>query len=346
MREIVHGGDIYNHKEVLDYSANINPLGISDRVMEAAKNGIAKSIHYPDIGCKKLRKKIAKEENTSENFILCGNGAADLIFSFVTAAKPKKALLIAPTFAEYEAALKTVCCDIAYHHLIEQNDFKVDHNIINCITEDTDVLFLCNPNNPTGQVTSKELLIKIANQCKDMNCYLIIDECFNDFLDIPQEVTMKLEINKYSNIIILKAFTKMYAMPGLRLGYCMSSNILLLEQMESATQPWNVSLPAQEAGIAALKEKDYVIATKKLIKAERSYMIKELEKMGIRIIGSKANYIFFYSNIELYKTCLKNHILIRDCSNYRGLKKGYYRIAVRKPEENKRLIQVLKSIIC
>lgn len=346
MREIIHGGDIYNHKNVLDYSANINPLGISDKVMEAAKNGIAMSIHYPDIACRKLCKEISKAEKISKNFILCGNGAADLIFSFVIAVKPKKALLIAPTFAEYEAALKTVSCHITYYDLKEKNDFIVQDNIIDCITEETDVLFLCNPNNPTGQLTDKELLIKIANRCKENNCYFIIDECFNDFLDYPEKVSMKSELYNYPNIVILKAFTKMYAMPGLRLGYCMSRNSFLLEKMEAVTQPWNVSIPAQEAGIAALKEKKYVEKTKKLIKEERAYIIKELENMGICVIGSKANYIFFYCENDLYKACLKKHILIRDCSNYSGLKKGYYRIAVRKPEENKILIQVLKSILC
>lgn len=345
MRESVHGGDIYSHAGVLDFSANINPLGIPDKVLEVAKDSIALSVYYPDIECRKLRRRLSETENISEHYILFGNGAADLIFSFVSAIKPKKAVLIAPSFAEYETALKTASCEIVYYELEEKKEFIIEENLIEYITDETDVVFLCNPNNPTGQLTKKEILIKIADHCRKCNCFFVLDECFNDFLEYPHKYSMKSEICVYSNLVILKAFTKLYAMPGLRLGYCLSSNTLLLEQMKECVQPWNISVPAQEAGLAALDEEIYVERTRNLIKKEREYLIKELKQMGISVIGSKANYIFFYSKKELYQTCLEKKFLIRDCSNYRGLRTGYYRIAVKKRDENKKLIEVLKTIL-
>lgn len=343
MKKNVHGGDIYTHKGVIDFSANINPLGIPENVIKAAENGIRDSVHYPDVSYYALRTAIAEQENLLSNEILCGNGAADVIFSLIRAINPKKALILAPTFAEYETALKTVCCEIRYYDLKEKEEFKAQKNILEYITEELDIVFLCNPNNPTGQLTDKGLLKQITEQCKKTGTYVVIDECFNDFLENGEAYTMKEELENNSYLVLLKAFTKLYAMPGLRLGYCMSSNCALLDKIKESTQPWNISIPAEQAGIAALKEKQYVQKTKSLIKKEKEYLQQEMKAMGYKLYGSKANYIFFRGTDTLYEDCLNENLLIRDCSNYRGLEKGYYRIAVKSHEDNVKMIECLRK---
>lgn len=338
-----HGGDIYKHKNILDFSSNINLLGTPKGVILAACEGVALSHHYPDTDCQELKEAISKSEGIPMQQIVCGNGAADLIFSLVLAKKPRKALLLSPTFYEYEQALRIVDCEIIYCSLLEENGFLLQEDIMEMITMDVDIIFLCNPNNPTGALIETKLIEKIIHHCDASDSLLVVDECFMDFVDDYEVFTIKEQCMKSENLFILKAFTKLYAMPGLRLGYGFSSNLELLEKMKKVSQPWSVSIPAQMAGIAALKEEEYLKQSMKVLRTEIAFLIKELENLNMNIYGSKANYIFFKTAKGLYEKCRKKGILIRDCSNYRGLEDGYYRIVVRTHEENRQLIKALKE---
>lgn len=341
----IHGGDIYRNEVKLDYSANINPLGLPPKVMEALQESLKQVTVYPDVECSRLRQELEKAEGVSKNHIICGNGASDLIFLICNACKPKKALLVAPTFAEYEQALKSINCEIRYYKLEEKKEFSLQEDYLDALTEDMDMVFLCNPNNPTGQVIEREFLIQIARSCKRKNCYLIIDECFLDFLEDPQEYTMKDFLLPYDNLVILKAFTKLYSMPGLRLGYALVGDFSLINRIKQVSQPWNVSVPAQAAGIAALNEKDYVRKTRSIIKQERQFLQNRLQQgLAEKVYESSTNYIFFRAEEGLGEIFRKKGILIRDCSNYKGLEKGYYRIAVRSHAENVELIRVWEVI--
>ena len=344
----LHGGDIYRNQNVIDFSANINPLGTPESVKKAAKDAVDLISNYPDIQCEKLRLSIAVKERVSESHVICGNGAADIIFNLVTAIKPKKALLLAPTFAEYEQALKTVDCQIDYYFLDESQGYNITEDFISVVSNGYDMIFVCNPNNPTGTICTKSFLYRILRECKKGNTLLVIDECFNDFIDEPDLFTMKEYIEDYKNLFLVKAFTKLYAMAGLRLGYGLVSNRSVIEKMRTSTQPWNVSIPAQYAGIAALKEVEYVGKTREMIQRERNYLSEELNNLGFSIYGSKANYIFFKAGIELYDKLLRKQILIRDCGNYKGLPTSrtcfYYRVAIKVHEENAELIRKLKDI--
>lgn len=339
-----HGGDIYSSTGLIDYSTNINPFGTPQGVVEAAIEGVLHSSNYPDVEQRVLREEIARHEHLPMEYVICGNGAAELIFSLVLAVKPRKALLLAPTFAEYQQALETVGCEIRYHLLDAAGGFQLDEKYLSDLTEEIDIIFLCNPNNPTGEVIDKELLEKILKRCMEHNIFMIMDECFHDFLDDPFRITMQEYVKNCLNIVILRAFTKLYAMAGLRLGYALCSNEELLRDMRQVTQPWNVSIPAQMAGVAALKEKEYVIESRKIIMAEKKYLIEALEEIGFIVYGSKANYIFFFSRIPLLDACKKHGYLIRDCSDYYNLEEGYYRISVHLHEENRLLIEVIQSI--
>lgn len=344
-KETVHGGDIYRNPYVTDYSVNSNPLGVPEAVRKSVQESADRIMHYPDVRCDRLRESISDFERIEKDKILCGNGAAELFFAAVMAVRPKKAMVTAPAFSEYERALHTVEAKITYYRLKEENNFCIEDDILKNITEDMDMIFLCNPNNPTGQTTKKELLVRVMERCKTYGTILVLDECFIDFLEEPEVYECREYLKQYPNVIIIKAFTKIFCMPGIRLGYAMCEDEKLREKVRAMLQPWNVSVVAQEAGVAALAEcEEYLKMTRAYVKGERSKMMERIIKLGMKVYGSEANYIFFRAEEELYEKALKNGLLIRDCQNYEGLTSGYYRVAVRSKEENERLIRWLEKL--
>lgn len=342
---LIHGGDIYTYKGMLDFSANLNPLGLPDSVVAAAKRGCELGAAYPDPLCRELIAAIAEYEGVVAEQIVCGNGAADLIFRIVGAARPKRALLIAPGFAEYEQALLAVGCEIEYYYLREENGWRVCEDYLRALESRPDIAFVCNPNNPTGLTVEPSLLRRILLRAGELSVRLVVDECFNDFLADGEAHTLKSALSDNPQLFILKAFTKTYAMAGLRLGYGLSADGELLAAMRETAQPWSVSTPAQMAGVAALSESAYVERARVMVQAERVRLLTALEELGCRCFGSEANYIFFKAQAGLTEACRKEGVLIRDCANYHGLGEGYYRVAVKLPQENDRLIDCLKIVL-
>ena len=341
----IHGGDIYNNDVELDFSANINPFGMPEKIYEAAICGVKESIHYPDPNCDELRSAISKKEHVAKEHIICGNGAAEIIFTLVHAKKAKQALVFIPSFIEYEQALNAFGCKIKHYELRKEDCYEVTKEILLHITKELDMMFLCNPNNPTGLTISKELLQQIIDQCKEKEVLLVLDECFQDFLEEKESDSKVSQVNENPFLFILKAFTKMYAVAGVRLGYGMCSDRKLIKRMNEVTQPWNVSIPAQRIGIAACVEEEFEEKTRAYIKVQREYLAKELKKLGFHVYPSKANYIFFEGPEGLYDLCLKQRILIRSCENYQGLSRKHYRVAVKLKQDNERLIQTLRHQI-
>ena len=339
----MHGGDIYGKTVELDFSANLNFLGMPDAVRQAAKEGVDASIHYPDPQCRALRAALSEAEGVPADQILCGNGAADLIFGLALAIKPKKALVWAPGFHEYEQALETVGCSVSQIPLRKADGFAYRAESLEAVTPETDMLFFCNPQNPTGQTASADFLTALLERCQETGTLCVADECFLEFLDEEERFSVKPALSYMKNLFVLKAFTKLYAMPGLRLGYGLCADLNLLQRMRESMQPWNVSVPAQRAGVAALGETEYVRQTQALIRRERRFLKEELRALGCKIYGSKANFVFFQGPEDLAAFCLDRSILIRDCRNYQGLGPGYYRVAVRSRAENTRLLEVLRE---
>lgn len=340
----VHGGDIYRYPNVLDFSANCNPCGIPEGVKAAAVKALERAQNYPDVSCSELKRALEQAEGVPFHQIICGNGAADLIFGLVLARKPRKGLLTAPAFAEYEQALASVGCEIKRAYLKEEEGFVPGEDFLNEITEDVDMVFFCNPNNPTGVQAEREYVRRVAEKCQACQAFLVLDECFIDFLEDADSYTMKPYLEEFPGLFLVKAFTKKYAMAGIRLGYGFCSDSHVLEEMREVMQPWNVSVIAQEAGIAALKEEVYWQKSREKVRKERAYLLGQLKEMKLQIYGSKANYIFFRGPEGLKELCLKQGISIRDCGNYEGLSAGFYRIAVRLREENEKLLQVFTKI--
>ena len=349
---LIHGGDVYSARqkmkqEPLDFSANINPMGMPPGAVRAAADALQQCTQYPDPLCRELRAALAAYEGIPAEQIVCGNGAADLIFRIVAATHPRRALLLAPTFAEYEQALRAMDCSIAYFPLQESEGFVLPEAFLQQLTPEINLLFLCNPNNPTGRTVPPALLREIWKRCEEAGILLVVDECFNEFLEHPEQNTLKGVLKPGTNAVILKAFTKSFAMPGLRLGYGLCGNKSLAERIFFCGQPWGVSIPAQAAGIAALQEQGYLERMRRLIQTERRWLSENLARLGLCVFPSEANYILFRTETEIpLRERMEQHsVLIRACGNYRGLDDRYYRIAVRGHGENERLIAALKCAL-
>lgn len=349
---LIHGGDVYSARqkmkqEPLDFSANINPMGMPPGAVRAAADALQQCTQYPDPLCRELRAALAAYEGIPAEQIVCGNGAADLIFRIVAATHPQRALLLEPTFAEYEQALRSMDCSIAYFPLQESEGFVLPEAFLQQLTPEINLLFLCNPNNPTGRTVSPALLQEIWKRCEEAGILLVVDECFNEFLEHPEQNTLKGVLKTGTNSVILKAFTKSFAMPGLRLGYGLCGNRDLAERIFSCGQPWGVSIPAQAAGVAALQEQGYLERMRRLIQTERRWLSENLARLGLCVFPSEANYILFRTETEipLRERMEQRGVLIRACGNYRGLDNRYYRIAVRGHGENERLIAALKCAL-
>ena len=203
------------------------------------------------------------------------------------------------------------------------------------------MVFLCNPYYPTGISIDREFLFRVLRVCREMDILLVVDECFLDFMEEPGRYTLKAQLSRYHNLFLLKAFTKRYAMAGIRLGYGITENTELLDAMTQVTQPWNISVMAQAAGIAALKETAYVEEGRQMVFREAKYLKEELQRLGMEVFPSEANYIFFHGPENLFEICVEQGVLIRDCSNFRTLTKGFYRSCIRSQEENEALLAVL-----
>lgn len=327
---------------MVDFSANINPLGMPAAVRNAARQAVEDCAAYPDPACHELTQALAVAEGVQPPRLICGNGAADLIFRVVWAKAPKRAVLVAPGFAEYEAALGAAGCAIEYELLLEQEGFALTPRFLERLTPGVDMAFLCLPNNPTGTVVDEALLHKIIRRCGQAGILLVLDCCFLAFLDAPPAIPKPLP----PHVLLLNAFTKLYAMAGLRLGYGICTDPGLLAAMHRCTQAWSVSLPAQAAGVAALREKDYLEQTRALIGSQRAFLTEGLRQRGMQVYGSQANFIFFRSMMpDLAPRLAQQGILIRGCGNYHGLDQNYYRVAVRTGEENRLLLAAIDQIL-
>jgi threonine-phosphate decarboxylase len=340
-----HGGDIYLYENIVDFSANINPFGPPERVLERIRESLTELVNYPDVRCGRLRQALSERLGCPTEQLIVGNGAAELIYTLVLAKCPGQALVVAPGFAEYEEALELCGTKIRVWNLQESEDFSLTESFLEALTAQMDMVFLCTPNNPTGRLIETGLLRRIVDRCERLGILLVLDECFLDFSKEEEARTMIGEIPMHKNLFILKSFTKMYGLAGLRLGYGISSDTELLERMQHCRQPWSVSGPAQEAGIAALEESEYVQRTRMKIREERDWLCRELDKLSITYWKPEANFIFFRSLPGLKEKLLQEGVLIRDCSNYRNLGNGYYRIAVRLREDNQKLVEALASVL-
>ena len=344
VQQNIHGGDIYRNQVSLDFSVNINPFGMPQRVREALEAAVAWCERYPDIRSEALRDAIAGAKGIAPADIVCGNGASELFPAILRAVHAKKVLLPVPSFYGYEHAAKSVGAEICCHELLETDGYAVTERFLTAIGEGVNAVFLAVPNNPVGTVVEPELLEKIAERCKRHGVTLILDECFVTFTGEEERYSFLKKYRNYPGVVIVRAFTKLYAMPGVRLGYLVCSDAALTEAIRADLPEWNLSAFAQQAGCVACGQRAYVEHSVAFVCRERAWLTEQLSEIGITVFASNANFLMIKDGRPLAKELLKKGILIRDCSNYRGLSGGYYRIAVRRREENERLLAALAQV--
>ena len=366
----LHGGYVSNKESenYIDFSANIVPE-MPERVKQAAIASIEEANHYPDPQYRRLRKAIAGKHGVQPEQVVCGNGAGDLIYKIAQVFGKKQdfndseegrkaALIIEPAFTEYERALLQNGIEVI-HYSTREDEFRLTERFFTDLEEKhkkPDIIFLAQPANPTGLLTDEGLLLRLGDYCEEKDILLVTDESFYELTVKGEKLWLGEEDdrgnvsqnkNARKRLLILNSFTKLYGMAGLRLGYLIGYDTELLDKIDRIGQPWSISAPAIAAGIAAMGfyEEEYRRPLTKYIAEERERMKIALEEAGFTVYPGEANYLFFYSERkDLYEKLLEKRIVIRDCSNYYGLSKGYYRVAILKKEENDHLIQVILEI--
>lgn len=337
-----HGGNLKSRAQSLDFSANINPLGMPESVREAVMLSADECAHYPDPECTELVRALAEYEQFPASRTVCGNGAADLIFRIVSALRPRRALLYAPAFSEYSYALRRSGCEVITHLLREEDQFVLRPVFLDSLSCQPDIIFVCTPNNPTGKLIEPEILEALSAYCRTRNTVLVCDECFIRFCADAAAFSLRQFMN--GSCIILQAFTKLYAMPGLRLGYALCGSERLADLLRTAGQYWSVSVPAQAAGLAALRESDWVEKTVSYAAAERGFLTGALRECGITVYDGDANFLLLKAAADFADDLEQYGIFIRRCSDFDGLSGQHFRIAVRTHEENAALIAAVREV--
>ena len=382
-----HGGNIYkifrekNIKEILDYSSNINPYGIPESLKKRITENLEILERYPDPDYVELRQKLAHLNKVDISNIVLGNGATEIIFLFMKVINPQKVLIVSPTFREYERAIKATervenssilgdsnkkedddnsyekqKIEIEYFELKENDDFKLNiNNLKNELEKKYDLLIMCNPNNPTGKFLKLDETEEILKECNKYNTKLFIDEAFIDFLkDGIKESIINTKEDK-QNLFVTRAFTKFFAMPGLRLGYGIYFDKKLEKRISEKKEPWSVNNIAEMAGLTVLDDTKYIEETLKWIAEEKTYVYEKLNEInGIKPYKTEVNFItvkiednFILKglNVKILRgKMIEKGILIRDASNFNFLDERFFRLAIKNRKNNIRVIEVLKEI--
>lgn len=337
----IHGGDIYRNQVKLDYSVNINPLGMPEGVEEALHAAVKKCYAYPDPEAAALKQAVSRQLGVPETYLAFGNGASELFLAILHGVKPEKVLIPVPSFYGYEHAAAAAAEHVIYYPLQEAAGFSLQEDFMDALTEEISMIFLTNPNNPTGKRISKETLYRVLNRCREKEILVVLDECFIEFCE--EGASMLPALGRYDNLIIVRAFTKIYAIPGVRLGYLLCSNQRLCKAIKRQLPEWNLSVFAQESGVICAGQELYRRRTVAYVKQERDFLLKGLSRLGLHVYEGEANFILVYTERPLYDILLQKGILIRDCSNFRGLSKGFYRLAVKTRQENEMLLSTLEA---
>lgn len=319
--------------------------------MEAIISHLHKIKDYPDPESLELRQALSSFWQVPVECLMMGNGAVELIYVLMQALRPKNVLIPAPTFSEYEKAAVAAGAEIVPFPLSRQLDFypQVDR-LIDTMTE-VDMVVICNPNNPTGQLITKADLVSLAQAAEESKVFLVIDEAFVDFLADGLDHSMLSMLDRFPNLIILRSLTKFFAIPGLRLG-ALAAHPQLINQLQFYKDPWSVNILAQVAGLAAIQDEDYINRTIETIKIEQDQLFIAIQNIdGLRPFTPTVNYILVevtkgsWTSTALADATGRKGILIRDCANYRNLNQHYFRVAVKDRAANLRLVACLQEIM-
>lgn len=344
-----HGGDLLSYKsyydgQLIDFSSNINPLGPPEGLTEEIVKGFENIIKYPDIKYRNLKIKIGEYLNCNTENVIVGNGAMDLIDNFTILFL--RIIVFVPSFSEYEKRALVHGKEVV--KLNYREDFTIDLNLLEKTIKPKDLIILGNPNNPTGLRIDKETLIKLYQISVKKEAYLLLDEAFFEFVPEDYDSIEIFKKHDFKNIGIIRAATKFFALPGLRLGYgCVSKN--MVDKYNNVSMPWSVNTFGDIAGQFVVKDREYIERSKKYIDGERTYLLEELSKVkGIRVFNTHTNYILIrllkWNEEYIFNFFLKRGLIIRKCSSFEGLEGNYIRIAIKSRKDNEKLIKVFKEL--
>ena len=354
MKDLGHGANVdnmakkfgKNENDIIDFSSNVNPHIISD-LGKYVLEGLEKSRSYPDINYTNLRNNISDYIKVDSELIIPGNGATEIIYLLMKSIKRRLAILN-PTFSEYGRGAKLNNLEIIDFHLKEENNFSIDLDEIQKNMDKFDSLFICNPNNPNGKVKDLNELLDLMIENDKL---LIVDETFMEFVGEEEKYSLINKIEQTPNLFILKAVTKFFGMPGLRLGYGVTSNKQIIKNIYEYKEPWTINSFAENLSNYLFKDKEYINGSKDYYINERKFMLEELRKISrLKVYDTDTNFVLIKLDddeanslkLELFE---KYNILIRDASNFIGLDKSYIRVAIKSHNDNKVLIESLRRIL-
>jgi threonine-phosphate decarboxylase len=348
-----HGGDVYHLartlgidlSELLDFSANINPLGFPPGIPEAIQLALPQIVHYPDRRSLALRRDLAAYHGLQPDQVLVGNGSTELIYLAARALKPGKALIVVPAFSEYERALAVAQTPVAFQVTGEAQNFTLTEPLD---PRGAELVFLANPSSPSGVLLAPGLLLELAAALHAAGVYLLLDEAFIDFVE---EASLKAHLSRFPRLLILRSFTKFFGIPGMRLGYLLAAPDLI-RRLAALQEPWSVSTLAQAIGAACLQDRPYMARSRDLVRQEREFLLEELRALpGLQPFPGAVNYLLVkitrpsLTAGSLQQALLSQKIIIRDASNFRGLDQRFFRLAVRRREENRQLLEALRHCL-
>lgn len=360
-KEHFHGSDLekieeYYHikkEDITSFSANINPLGLSPLMKKTLAEHFDVLTTYPDRDYTNLRKAIGQYVNAPYENIMVGNGATELISLFIQIHQPKKALLLGPTYSEYEREIHLVGGQCDYHLLKEADDFLLHMDSLKeQLTNQYDLLILCNPNNPTSSALNTDILYELFSFCKKYQIFVIVDETYIEFAPNFEQTTSVPFTKDFDNLVILRGISKFFAAPGLRLGYSICGNQSLLKQMKEEKNPWTINSLAALAGEAMFSDQTYIEETKNLIFSERELACKRLTKIpNVQYFKPNGNFILCkilredFTSHDLFEACIRKGFMIRDCSTFTGLSNAFFRFCIMSPEKNKELLDTIERVL-
>lgn len=352
-----HGSDletieqIYGIKkdDIISFAANVNPLGISPKLKETLSDRIDSIMTYPDREYTSLRKRIADYVKAEVQDIIVGNGSTELISLFIQIKNPKKALIVGPTYSEYEREISLGGGCSLYYRLEEENDFRIDIDALDKeLTSDVDLLVICNPNNPTSSAISRADMRKILDICKKKGIFVMLDETYVEFTEDVQTITCVSLTRYYNNLVILRGISKFFAAPGLRLGYAVCGNVDLIKEMNQRKNPWTINSLAAIAGESMFTDEEYIAKTRQLISTERDRICTLLmDCPNIKVYKPTANFVLIrilkddINSMDLFEAAIKKGYLVRDCSTFPFLGNKFLRFCFMMPGQNDDLVSIL-----
>lgn len=360
-KEHFHGSDLekieqiykIRKEEIIQFGANVNPLGLSEHFKSELSKNLDVICSYPDREYLALRQDIAAYCHTDYSFCIVGNGSTELIAQSIQSLRPKKAMVIAPSYSEYENELKKAGSEITYFPLSEEDDFRLKtQKLFHALGKDCDLLICCNPNNPTSGFIPISDMKEILEYGRNENITVIVDETYAEFTEDIRQVSAIPLVKEYENLIVLRGISKFYAAPGLRLGYAITSNKKTREEIVKALNPWSVNSVAATAAGILFRDEDFIRKTKKLIADERRFCVEELNQIkGLKVFSPSANFVLVKitdenrHSDELFDFCIRKKLMIRDCATFPYLNEQFFRFCFMKHEENILLLQAIKEFM-